>query len=62
MGVLISYHNAYLYYIANIKSYQLKTKYNTIAINMQVWINMPNKKVQKLELDYNFNKIYIQIK
>ena len=51
MLVLITYHNAYFYYISNIKSHQSKTKYNKISINMYVCTNMTTKQSnQKIEV------------
>ena len=47
MLALISYHNAYFYYISNINPYLSKTKYTTIAINMFVCNNITTKESAK---------------
>ena len=61
MLVLISYHNAYFYYISNIiNSYKSKTKYNAVAINTGVCTNMTTKESVKMELNDNFMKRYKQ--
>ena len=47
MLVLILYHNAYVYYIFNINSYQSKTKYNIVTINVWMCTDITTKERAK---------------
>ena len=61
MLVFISYQNAYFYYISNINSYQSKTKYNTITINMCMCTHINAKERAKNRTREFFIKRYKQI-